>query len=630
MQCGYIMFLLAGFISIIINESSQYDKFMIDFLIKFGYVSKMNNSSNADELNWLKYTNEEIEIGMTLFKQYYNLVHESSFNEIIKSMKEDRCGVKEDVFNLNQEQLKWNKKKLYWHFILSLPEQIATTVEVFKIWSNMTGLEFNHTNEKQYADIVISLEYDNHYYKLEPNIKCTGHLAENVLGHAFLPDKENSPREIHIRRRLNWFYGLGEIPEEKSSLFYVLMHEVGHTLGLSHNHEGRLMQPTYLFFKNTNDNLFNNIDILDIQRLYNIENNYNDNQEVDRNKISTTTITPSVSTTKPTTIAPPAITTKPTTRVIKKSYYRPKNEIPPKFDDVCETSSKDFVYLITDGTLFIMYGKWFWHFEVHRNKKKRYYRNGKLIRDFLTFLPSNFTRITAIHEIGVGKIVLYSDNNVYIFDALTRELDSGYPRTYQQLLGNYVNYDGVKAAVLTNSGKVYIFYTPNYVMELSSCEVLKPNKFTTVESVFQTEINFYQNFTLFKYTNGKIYIIQNDMYKAYDEFMGIIVKSDKFDLSLFNIECSSITLGEKLKTLMVRMLTFYGDDTNHYHNLKGNYLNDDANNDNNDDDEYNNDFNDESYQSMKGVSFDSGRVKRFNSFAEVQKYKIDQIKKNEL
>lgn len=55
-----------------------------------------------------------------------------------------------------------------------------------------------------------------------------------VLAHAFFP-KGNECIELHLDSDENWYRGTDETPIGSVSLYWTLMHEIGHSLGLAHS-----------------------------------------------------------------------------------------------------------------------------------------------------------------------------------------------------------------------------------------------------------------------------------------------------------------------------------------------------------------------------------------------------------
>ncbi|XP_049807073.1 matrix metalloproteinase-26-like [Schistocerca nitens] len=58
----------------------------------------------------------------------------------------------------------------------------------------------------------------------------------NVLGHAFFPNRNNDPFEIHMVKDENWYLEIDKnMSKYQKNLFEVLVHEVGHALGIEHS-----------------------------------------------------------------------------------------------------------------------------------------------------------------------------------------------------------------------------------------------------------------------------------------------------------------------------------------------------------------------------------------------------------
>ncbi|CAH2017258.1 unnamed protein product [Acanthoscelides obtectus] len=60
--------------------------------------------------------------------------------------------------------------------------------------------------------------------------------AGGVLGHAYFPDSSGTCREIHLDINERWYFGNNPyIPKNQTSFLMVLVHEIGHALGIAHS-----------------------------------------------------------------------------------------------------------------------------------------------------------------------------------------------------------------------------------------------------------------------------------------------------------------------------------------------------------------------------------------------------------
>ncbi len=124
----------------------------------------------------------------------------------------------------------------------------------FALWADASKLTF--TSVTTGADLNISFEEGDH----GDDFPFDG-LGSN-LGHAFFPGS-GMPGEVHLCATENWV--IGEAAESEIDLFAVLVHEIGHGLGVEHSlNATAVMLPSYM---GTIDALAED-DIDSIQKLY--------------------------------------------------------------------------------------------------------------------------------------------------------------------------------------------------------------------------------------------------------------------------------------------------------------------------------------------------------------------------
>ncbi|XP_049798132.1 stromelysin-1-like [Schistocerca nitens] len=126
--------------------------------------------------------------------------------DILNFMNIPRCDVVAAFGSYSISMYKWNKKNLNWHYKGANKKEVQETDAAFRLWQKYINILFNNDNGQ-----------------------------DDVLGHAFSPNINNDPVEIHMDDKEMWYLIINaDTPKIHMNLFEILVHEIGHSLGLRH------------------------------------------------------------------------------------------------------------------------------------------------------------------------------------------------------------------------------------------------------------------------------------------------------------------------------------------------------------------------------------------------------------
>ncbi|XP_049813823.1 collagenase 3-like [Schistocerca nitens] len=467
-----IIFLLL-FKIIYANDKSKAIKYLSDY----GYLDITNVNDNTHV------SDDAFREALMLYQLTYNLeISGELSDDTLNFMNMPRCGVKDEFGSYRTSLYKWNKQHIKWHYKGATKKVLQLTDAAFKIWQDKIDIQFKHDSNN--PDILITNKRRKHKFEIDKSIHCSKDLdgKGNVLGHAFFPDMNNNPVEIHMDDDEIWYLEMNtNTPKGQTNVFEVLIHEIGHSLGLRHSDDyGSIM---YAYYNGSHLELSQD-DIDAIQSLY--------------GKQST---------------QPTQVPIKPISPPIQSEPI-----------SLCQTKHIDHI-LFMNGILYVFYQKWVW---IIQNTIPQ----SQLITDWLTFLPNDVNRIDGIYQRPSGELVIFSNNMIYMIHLHTLQLISGYPKPLSSTgLRNNFKLNGI---VNTYSGRTFIFFNDFFYAEIDECNFkYKVRGIISREySGLPTGIN-----SVFRYINGMLYFFRDDAFYEYNEFTKKVVKYGIFDLSLFGIDC---------------------------------------------------------------------------------------------
>lgn len=197
-------------------------------------------------------------------------------------------------------------------------------------------------------------------------------MSEGVLAHAFGPG-EDIGGDVHFNYQLEWDLDQRSTSESSMNFFAVVLHEIGHSLGLSHSENPEAVMYDWY---NKNSGTLSVEDVERIHRIYGIPDGFNNDNDVTSEKLVTTDT--------------------PTTT-------------PLNVPNRCDTTY-DAITII-HGEVFIFKDTYMW--------RPQHGDNHSPIRGMWLGLPRDFTHVDAVFQDDVGRISFFTGRNVYVFKGNT-------------------------------------------------------------------------------------------------------------------------------------------------------------------------------------------------------------------
>ncbi|XP_070167794.1 stromelysin-2-like [Polyergus mexicanus] len=476
------------------------------FLRAYGFLKDDGESLSFDNATSLRRA-------LSLFQEYYQLSGNGELDAVTLSlMRKSRCGLA-DIPDRAYSPIarKWPKTHITWNFQVASEELSRTAEAAIALWAVNSSLTFGRDPLR--PDILISYRTGAHTYANRRNIgicPATFDGPEEALAHAFFPSgMTDFTSEIHVDDSEPWHVYLNKNPPNTHHLLQTLTHEIGHALDLQHSmRNDSIMFPYIPDIENQFPVKLSIEDILAIQNLYGSHDDGN-----------YPTATPAAPTTM--SVAP----------------------IDPARADLCALRRVDAA-LIMNHRLYIANRLNVWSIDVI---EKRYGRPMTLT-NYATFLPANFTRLSAAYRRSSGDLALFADDSIYLAEYPSLKLKSGWPR-YLHDIGLPRNVK-INAAINTHTGRTYAIYDDNKVAEIDECRmiVIRHAPLKDIFPGIPPAIT-----SAFRYIDGNLYFFAKRQFYAFNEFTNIVTSAGPFDLHALGIECPTDGLLRQLRDLLSRV-----------------------------------------------------------------------------
>ncbi|XP_050505192.1 matrix metalloproteinase-16-like [Diabrotica virgifera virgifera] len=510
----------------------------------------------------------DLSTSLITFQERYNLPVDGLLNnETIKFMRRPRCQHSDNDFIARTA---WKKHHLQWYFPQRTVDAQKDAEMAFQMWQNVSNLTFTMvtTPGVDPPDITITMVSKTHYFRRNcmGGDECPTKVGGAVLGHSYFPNADGTCIEIHLDIDQSWHFGTDSIPEGRTSFLMVLVHEIGHALGIAHS-----ATPNAIMYSVYADKIrvLHDDDINAVQYLYGAKSKYAPipkftNMHIPTN-ISTTTIlppssrqsihphhtTPHLTSTTTTRPAPPRQSIHPhhtTLHTPSSTTTRPTTRKQLIFKNLCDIIP-DFMFLATapefsNYRLYIAHNKFIWKLDL----------NGMIIPSqpelLIDYVPTELRQYTLQHifQTTSGDLVTIVSPNKYF--------SASFPSI--QYIDNFSlnipNKARINAIFQSNAGRSYTFYNNMSYIEFSNDFMTESGR-GKIKDLFP---GIPEDISLaFRWTDGHIYFFRQSNYYKFNEFTRKVVAGGQFSWNLFGVPCPNENILYQLKTLLSKLTSIY-------------------------------------------------------------------------
>ncbi|KAI4896529.1 hypothetical protein NFI96_015408, partial [Prochilodus magdalenae] len=229
---------------------------LVDWLTKYGYLPPPDPSTGQLQA-WSAVTE-----AVKAMQTFAGLDGTGALDEeTLRLMQTPRCSLPDDEVShvtplsavdtearaqrMKRAVTTWTRRNISWR-LRSYPASSSLSREMIRslvfyalrVWAEPTLLEFHEVGGPEAADLQIDFLHGSH---------GDGYPFDGVggaVGHAFFPSDPDRAGGVHLDAEEEWAFR--QPASEGTDLFTVLVHELGHALGLSHSSTRRsVMRPYY-------------------------------------------------------------------------------------------------------------------------------------------------------------------------------------------------------------------------------------------------------------------------------------------------------------------------------------------------------------------------------------------------